>query len=304
MSWFAAPGYWFARLVFERGLAAIYMIAFTAAACQFRGLLGSRGLLPVPRYLNQVSFRQKPSLFHLRYSDRLFAVVAWSGAALAAAMAGGLADAVPLWGAMLGWLALWGLYLSIANVGQAWYAFGWESLLLEAGFLAVFLGNSRSPPPVAPGDPQPQPPVAPPRFDGERVGRQAGQRLPGEIVGALPGRVRGGAARPAYEHPGMPPRQAGQFAEGLHGGHRRPCHWDCLSAFGLAGWAGRPCGGGNDGGPCVAGRTSAGRCASPDSGRSWPAPRPPSAGSAPSRNSASRARMTWTTAGRPACARS
>jgi hypothetical protein len=148
MSWFAAPDYWFASLVFERGLAAIYMIAFTAAGWQFRGLLGRRGLLPIPDYLRSVSLWQKPSLFHLRYSDRLFAVVAWSGAALGAAMAGGLGDAVPLWGAMLAWLVLWALYLSIVNVGQLWYGFGWESLLLETGFLAIFLGNSRGSPPV------------------------------------------------------------------------------------------------------------------------------------------------------------
>ncbi|HEX6451336.1 MAG TPA: lipase maturation factor family protein [Trebonia sp.] len=148
MSWFAAPDFWFARLVFERGLAAIYMIAFTVAGCQFRGLLGTRGLLPIPRYLHRVSWRQKPSLFHLRYSDRLYATVAWTGAALGAAVAAGLGDAIPLWGAMLIWLVLWALYLSIVNTGQAWYGFGWESLLLETGFLAIFLGNSRSPPPV------------------------------------------------------------------------------------------------------------------------------------------------------------
>ena len=141
MNWFAAPDYWFARLVFERGLAVIYTIAFIVAARQFRGLLGARGLLPIPEYLRGVSFRRKPSLFHLRYSDRIFAVVAWSGAALGAAIAAGLGDALPLWGAMLGWLVLWVLYLSIVNVGQVWYAFGWESLLLEAGFLAVFFGT-------------------------------------------------------------------------------------------------------------------------------------------------------------------
>src|SRR5690348_2627550 len=143
MSWFAAPDYWFARLVFERGLAAIYLIAFTAAGLQFRGLLGTNGLLPVPRYLLRVSLREKPTLFHFHYSDRFFAVVAWSGAALGAAMTGGLGDAIPLWGAMLAWLVLWALYLSIVNVGQVWYGFGWESLLLEAGFLTVFLGNAR-----------------------------------------------------------------------------------------------------------------------------------------------------------------
>ena len=33
------------------------------------------------------------------------------------------------------------LYLSIVNVGQIWYSFGWESLLLETGFIAIFLGS-------------------------------------------------------------------------------------------------------------------------------------------------------------------
>ncbi|MBV9855397.1 MAG: lipase maturation factor family protein [Streptosporangiaceae bacterium] len=148
MRWFAAPDYWFARLAFERGLAVIYLVAFAATARQFRGLLGTRGLLPVPRYLRRVRFRDAPSLFHLRYSDRLFAGVAWSGAALAAAMAAGLGDAVPLWASMLAWTALWALQVSIVNVGQIWYGFGWETLLLEAGFLTIFLGNAGSPPPL------------------------------------------------------------------------------------------------------------------------------------------------------------
>jgi Lipase maturation factor len=148
MRWFAAPDYWFGRLAFERGLALIYLIAFIAAARQFRGLLGEHGLLPIPRYLGRVRFWRAPSLFHFHYTDRFFAAVAWSGAALAAAMAAGLGDAVPLGASMLAWLALWALYLSIVNVGQVWYGFGWESLLLEAGFLAVFLGNASSPPPV------------------------------------------------------------------------------------------------------------------------------------------------------------
>lgn len=49
---------------------------------------------------------------------------------------------------MAWWAVLWLLYLSIVNIGQTWYAFGWESLLLETGFLAVFLGNERTGPPV------------------------------------------------------------------------------------------------------------------------------------------------------------
>ncbi|WP_067541793.1 lipase maturation factor family protein [Nocardia crassostreae] len=148
MEWFTASEYWLARQVLERGIAAVYVIAFVAAARQFRALIGEHGMLPVPRYLARRSFRDAPSLFHFHYSDRFFAVVCWCGAALAAALVGGAADLAPLWAAMLLWLVLSALYLSIVNVGQAWYAFGWETLLLEAGFLAVFLGNDRTAPPV------------------------------------------------------------------------------------------------------------------------------------------------------------
>jgi hypothetical protein len=48
---------------------------------------------------------------------------------------------------MLVWAALWVAYLSIVNIGQTFYAFGWESLLLEAGFFAIFLGNAAIAPP-------------------------------------------------------------------------------------------------------------------------------------------------------------
>jgi Lipase maturation factor len=146
--WFSAPGYWLARLLFQRALAVIYLVAFLSAANQFRGLLGERGLLPVPRFVRAVPFRRSPSIFHLHYSDRFFAAVAWTGAALSGAVAAGLADDVPLWASLLIWAALWVLYLSIVNVGQTWYAFGWESLLLETGFLAVFLGPATTAPPI------------------------------------------------------------------------------------------------------------------------------------------------------------
>ncbi|MFF8805540.1 lipase maturation factor family protein [Streptomyces omiyaensis] len=148
MEWFTAPELWLGRTVFQRGLAVLYCVAFLSAALQFRALIGERGMLPVPEYLRRTTPLRTPSLFHWRYSDRLFAGVAWSGAALAAALAAGAGDAVPLGAAMALWLALWVLYLSIVNVGQTWYAFGWESLLLETGFLAVFLGNDDVAPPL------------------------------------------------------------------------------------------------------------------------------------------------------------
>lgn len=148
MTWFSAPEYWVGRLVLERGAAAIYLLAFVAAAAQFRALIGEHGMLPIPRFVAAQSFWRTPSIFHLRYSDRLFAAVAWFGAALSAAVAAGAADAAPLWAAMAMWLVLWVLYLSIVNVGQTWYSFGWESLLLETGFLMIFLGNEDVAPPV------------------------------------------------------------------------------------------------------------------------------------------------------------
>jgi hypothetical protein len=40
------------------------------------------------------------------------------------------------------------LYLSFVNVGQTFYGFGWETLLCETGFFAIFLGASRSSPNV------------------------------------------------------------------------------------------------------------------------------------------------------------
>ncbi|MDH6454754.1 MULTISPECIES: lipase maturation factor family protein [unclassified Streptomyces] len=148
MDWFTAPDYWMSRLVFQRALAGLYFVAFLAAALQFRALLGERGMLPIPRFVARVRFRQAPSLFQLHYSDRFFAVCAWTGCAVALALAAGLDSLLPLWGGMLLWLAPWLLYLSIVNVGQTWYGFGWESLLLEVGFLAVFLGNDDVAPPV------------------------------------------------------------------------------------------------------------------------------------------------------------
>ncbi len=148
MGWFNAPEYWFGRLILERGIAIVYVFAFVAAARQFRALIGEHGLLPVPRYLARQSFRQRPTIFYVHYSDRFFAAVAWLGAVLSAAMALGLAAVLPLWAAVLVWLLLWVLYLSIVNVGQTWYSFGWESLLLETGFLAIFLGNDRVAPPL------------------------------------------------------------------------------------------------------------------------------------------------------------
>ncbi len=146
MEWLEAPDYGLARLVFQRALAFIYLIAFLVTLHQFRPLLGERGLLPVPDFVRAVPLSRSPSLFHLRYSDRLLAVVAWTGLVLAALVVAGVPDLLPLPLAMAVWALLWALHLSIVNVGQTFYAFGWESLLCETGFLAIFLGPATATP--------------------------------------------------------------------------------------------------------------------------------------------------------------
>lgn len=148
-------GFWFGnleltRLALQRGLGAIYFVAFLNVVLQFRPLLGERGLLPVPAFLERVRFREAPSLFHLRYSDRLAAVVGWSGLVLSALAVTGLSEGGPLWLSIAVWSALYVLYLSVVNVGQTFYGFGWESMLLEAGFFAIFLGPTSMAPSLVP----------------------------------------------------------------------------------------------------------------------------------------------------------
>jgi hypothetical protein len=146
--WLSAPDYGIAWLIVSRGVAAIYLVAFLVALRQFRPLLGERGLMPASQYLRATTFWQTPSLFHLHYSDRALAAVSWVGIVVSATLLIGLPQAAPLPVTMLAWAVLWVLYLSIVNIGQTFYSFGWESLLCEAGFLAIFLGNDATAPPA------------------------------------------------------------------------------------------------------------------------------------------------------------
>jgi len=131
------------RWLVQRGLAGIYLVAFVSALNQFRPLLGERGFLPVRDFLARVPFTRAPSVFYAHYSDRFFAVVAWTGIVLSIVAMLGVSDAHGELASIVVWLTLYVLYLSIVNVGQTFYAFGWESMLLEAGFFAIFLGPTR-----------------------------------------------------------------------------------------------------------------------------------------------------------------
>jgi hypothetical protein len=132
--------YWLTRLVFQRLLGVVYLIAFLCALNQFRPLLGERGLLPVPAFVRESPFSETPSLFYLAPRDWAFTAAAWLGIVLSCLVIAGLADRYSSWFNALVWGAIWLLYLSFVNVGQTFYSFGWETILLEAGFFAMFLG--------------------------------------------------------------------------------------------------------------------------------------------------------------------
>jgi hypothetical protein len=136
-------GYWLTRLLLERGIGVICLVAFLVALNQFKPLLGARGLLPVRFFVKQVPFRESPSLFYLLPRDGAFVAAAWIGVILSCFVISGFASRYT-WLSAGTWLAIYLLYLSFVNVGQTFYAFGWESLLLEACFFAIFLGGAKT----------------------------------------------------------------------------------------------------------------------------------------------------------------
>lgn len=146
MSWLLAAqderGSWLGRLLLERGIALICLVAFINAWNQFIPLLGEHGLTPVRAFIKQVPFRGAPSLFYWFPQDRAFAIAAIVGIVLSILALTGISSRTT-WGGVLTWLAIYVIYLSFVNVGQTFYAFGWESILLEASFFAIFLGSSR-----------------------------------------------------------------------------------------------------------------------------------------------------------------
>ncbi|TGU71446.1 lipase maturation factor family protein [Geomonas terrae] len=139
-------GYWIIRILLQRGLALIYLMGFLAALYQFRPLCGDHGLEPARYFMRLVPFRDAPSIFHVLPGDRSYLIFSILGVFLSLLALCGITDAYGVFTSMLSWFLLWALYLSFVNIGQTFYAFGWESLLLEAGFLAVFLGPSGTEP--------------------------------------------------------------------------------------------------------------------------------------------------------------
>ena len=154
MEWWFSDGLWatdyeVARFILQRGVAGLFAVAFLSSLNQFPALLGERGLLPAPELLRHPQYLRGPTLFRrIRYTDRRLRIVCGVGIAIALSLVVGLPQLGPPWVPMLAFLALYGLYMSVVHIGQTFYGFGWEMLLLEAGFLVAFLGSNDQPPPA------------------------------------------------------------------------------------------------------------------------------------------------------------
>lgn len=135
-----SDSYWLARFIIQRGVGLSYLIAFLVALNQFKPLVGENGLYSTRHFLDKIPFKKSPSIFYWKYSDSFFTLIAWTGILLSLLAVFGISDMGPVWLSMLIWLLLWIFYLSIVNVGQLFWGYGWESLLLEAGFYVIFLG--------------------------------------------------------------------------------------------------------------------------------------------------------------------
>ena len=124
---------------FMRSLGAIYFIAFLSLEVQIIGLIGARGILPVTRFMNAVretysasAWLRLPTIFLLGPGDALLKLACIAGAIAALAIVLGFARRPALVLAFV-------LYLSLVHVSQTFLSFQWDYLLLETGFLAIFL---------------------------------------------------------------------------------------------------------------------------------------------------------------------
>src|SRR5678816_3612709 len=99
----ARSPYHLTRWLFQRALAGIYLVAVAAAVNQFLPLLGSRGLLPVPAFLEGVGFWSSPSLFYVHYSDSFAMMLAWTGVALSVLALSGFSESFGTPGSMTVW---------------------------------------------------------------------------------------------------------------------------------------------------------------------------------------------------------
>ena len=129
--------------LFWKVLGAIYCAAFLSLAIQITGLVGSKGILPAGAYLSRISeavgssrYWNFPTVFWLTGSSDLALVLACAaGAMFSILLIAGFLQRISS-------IVCYLLYLSLTTVGQDFLSFQWDILLLETGFLAIFLGFS------------------------------------------------------------------------------------------------------------------------------------------------------------------
>ncbi len=142
--WLRAPlsGCAISRSLLVRGLALVYFVAVLSWWVQMQGLVGSDGLLPAADYLEQVksyasnkgesAFLLAPSVFLISSSDFVLHAACLLALVIAVMVAAGFLQGQGL-------AMLWLLYLSLVTTGGAFMSFQWDMLLLEVGFLAIWL---------------------------------------------------------------------------------------------------------------------------------------------------------------------
>lgn len=131
--------YLIARWLFLRVLGIIYLIAFISLWVQVKGLMGGGGILPAREYLDALRphygperYSIIPTVFWFGASDVALQLACGLGALAAVLLVLGIAPLPCL-------VVLWVLYLSLTSVGRDFLSFQWDVLLLEVGFLAIFL---------------------------------------------------------------------------------------------------------------------------------------------------------------------
>ena len=136
---FERPAFGCASWLFLRLLGAVYFVAFLSLAAQITGLIGHDGILPAGEFLDAVRARFGwerywffPTLAWLESSDAVLRSLSVGGVIGSLLLVFDIAPILVL-------TLLWVLYLSLVTVGQDFLAFQWDNLLLEAGFLAIFL---------------------------------------------------------------------------------------------------------------------------------------------------------------------
>jgi len=147
------------RWVFLRLLGLVYLIAFLSLGTQIHGLVGRDGISPAGAFLQAArghlgaaAYWFAPTLCWLSSSDATLTLLCVGGAVLAIFLIVGFAPVPVL-------TLLWAAYLSLTVIGQEFLAFQWDILLLETGFLAIFLAPLRIRPRWPAHDAQPPAPV-------------------------------------------------------------------------------------------------------------------------------------------------